>query len=91
MCEYAFMRTTLEIPDSLFKKAKLKAVHEGLALKDIINRALERDLAPAAEDATARRARTERLLAALAGRNTEPIAPLTREGIHARGRHLPSA
>lgn len=84
------MRTTLEIPDSLFKKAKLKAVHEGLPLKDIINRALARELAATADDGAARRSRTERLLTALAGRNIEPIAPLTREAIHARARNIPA-
>ena len=39
------MRTTLDLPDSLFKKAKLQAVHEGVALKEVVTRALERGLA----------------------------------------------
>ncbi len=85
------MRTTLDIPDLLFKRAKLKAVHEGLPLKDIINRALARELAATTDDDAARRARADRLLTALAGDNTEPIAPLTRKEIYARGRRIPAA
>ena len=38
------MRTTLEIPDAVFKKAKLKAVHEGVPLKVVVTRALEREV-----------------------------------------------
>lgn len=38
------MRTTLQIPDHVFKRAKLKAVHEGIPLKQFVNRALEREL-----------------------------------------------
>lgn len=79
------MRTTLEIPDSLFKKAKLKAVHEGLALKDIINRALERDLVSAADDTKTRRTRASRLFAALdQARNTQPVGRLNRDEIYDR-------
>ena len=79
------MRTTLEIPDKLFKRAKLKAVHEGLALKDIINRALERDLASSVEDTTARRTRADRLFAALdQARNTQPVGRLNRDEIYDR-------
>lgn len=79
------MRTTLEIPDSLFKKAKLKAVHEGLALKDIINRALERDLVSAADNTKTRRSRAGRLFAALdQARNTSPVGRLNRDEIYDR-------
>ncbi len=79
------MRTTLEIPDNLFKKAKLRAVHEGLALKDIVNRALERDLASTVDDVKTRRTRAERLFAALdQARNPQPVGRLNREEIHDR-------
>jgi len=79
------MRTTLEIPDRLFKKAKLKAVHEGLTLKDIVNRALERDLASTADDNKTRRARADRLFAALdQARNTQPVGRLNRDEIYDR-------
>lgn len=79
------MRTTLEIPDQLFKRAKLKAVHEGVALKDIINRALESELASSAEDTTGRRTRADRLFAALdQARNTQPVGRLNRDELHDR-------
>ena len=79
------MRTTLDIPDQLFKKAKLKAVHEGMALKDIVTRALERDLASPVSDTDTRRARADRLFAALdQARNTQPVGRLNRDEIHDR-------
>lgn len=79
------MRTTIEIPNELFKRAKLRAVHEGLPLKEIINRALERDLASSPEDTAARRSRADRLFAALdQARNTQPVGRLNREELHDR-------
>jgi hypothetical protein len=79
------MRTTLEIPDSLFKRAKLKAVQEGVPLKDIVNRALERDLASSGEDTETRRARADRLFAALdQARNTQPVGRFNREEVYDR-------
>ena len=49
MCEYARMRTTVDIPDTLGKRMKIRAAQEGQPLKAFITRALERELAaPAA-------------------------------------------
>lgn len=79
------MRTTLEIPDALFKRAKLKAVHEGMALKDVINRALERDLMSASDETKTRRTRANQLFAALdQARNTQPVGRLNRDEIYDR-------
>ncbi len=39
------MRTTIDIPDHLLKKAKLQAVKEGISLKELFTRSLERELA----------------------------------------------
>jgi len=36
MCEYAVMRTTLDIPDNVIKKSKIMAVQEGVALKKTV-------------------------------------------------------
>ena len=44
LCEYAFVRTTIDIPDELFKKTKLKAVNEGVHLKVVVTRALAREI-----------------------------------------------
>ena len=80
------MRTTLDLPDSLFKKAKLQAVHEGVALKDVVTRALERGLASsAATEGEERKSRARRLFASLdKARNTEPVGPLNRAKLYDR-------
>lgn len=85
ICEYVFMRTTLDIPDVLFKKAKLQAVHEGVPLKDVITRALEREFAPASRAGALRQARARRLFTALdKARNTRPVGRLNRKEIYDR-------
>ncbi|MEQ8523464.1 hypothetical protein [Gracilimonas sp.] len=38
------MRTSVDIPDDLMKKAKIKAVEEGISLKDLIIRSLTKEL-----------------------------------------------
>lgn len=38
------MRTTIELPDEILKKAKIRAVEEGVSLKQLFTRALEREL-----------------------------------------------
>jgi len=39
------MRTTIEIPDDLFRKTKATAAMRGSTLKDLIVRAIEREVA----------------------------------------------
>jgi hypothetical protein len=78
------MRTTLEIPDGVFKRAKLKAVEEGVSLKTVIVRAIEREVGASA-DAGARRKRANRLFAALdKGRNNRTVGKLKREELYDR-------
>jgi hypothetical protein len=43
------MRTTIELPDSLFRSVKLKATAQGLTLKEFVVRGMERAL-EASED-----------------------------------------
>ena len=38
------MRTTIELPDEILKRAKIKAVQEGISLKQLFTRALEHEL-----------------------------------------------
>jgi len=79
------MRTTLDIPDEVFKSAKLKAVQEGMAFKDLVTRALKRDLAASTIDVNARRQRADRLFAALnQARNAQPVGRLNRDELHDR-------
>lgn len=49
ICFYAFMRTTIDIPDHLMKKAKIKAVREGITLKKLLINSLEKELADSFE------------------------------------------
>jgi hypothetical protein len=38
------MRTSVDIPDEIMKKAKIKAVEEGISLKDLIIRSIKKEL-----------------------------------------------
>jgi hypothetical protein len=38
------MRTTIDIPEHLMKRAKMKAVQEGISLKELFTRSLEKEL-----------------------------------------------
>ena len=38
------MRTTIEIPDEIFRKAKIRAVQEGVPLRELITRYVEHGL-----------------------------------------------
>jgi hypothetical protein len=46
------MKTTIDIPDALYRKAKIRAVEQGATLKDIVLGALTRDLQAPAQKAT---------------------------------------
>jgi hypothetical protein len=55
------MRTTIDIPDELFREAKLRAVHDGLRLKELLRRFVEQGLMTASSTSTpiTRRSRSE--------------------------------
>ena len=54
------MKTTLEMPDELFRRAKTTAAQRGQSLKQLVTVALERELAgPASGARTAKRRQTE--------------------------------
>ena len=38
------MRTTIDLPDKLMKEAKKKAIEEGITLKELFTRTLEKEL-----------------------------------------------
>lgn len=50
--KYAFMRTTIDLPDPLFKEAKSAAALRGVSLRDIVEEALHRLLQPHAQGGT---------------------------------------
>ena len=79
------MRTTLDIPDELFKQAKHKAISEGVPLKTVVERALQKELSSASPSLAARKERAEALFAALdKARNETPVGPLKRKSLYDR-------
>jgi hypothetical protein len=57
ICEYAFMRTTVDLPDALFKRVKSEAALRGMRLKEFIAQSLEKNLAGQRDDLKSRRVR----------------------------------
>ena len=44
--KYAFVRTTIDLPDPLFKEAKAAAALRGVSLREVVEEALRRQLQP---------------------------------------------
>lgn len=40
------MRTTIDLPDELFRDAKIEAVNRGITLRELISGALEKEIHP---------------------------------------------
>jgi hypothetical protein len=74
------MRTTIDLPDDLFRQAKAKAALDGLRLKDLITRFVEQGLRQEALPSTAPRRRSEMPVARVATGRTLP--DLTSAEIH---------
>lgn len=49
---YAFMRTTIELPDELFRTLKTRAVISGLTLRQVVQQLIEQGLRSPREGAT---------------------------------------
>ena len=79
------MKTTIDLPDDIFFKAKLMATERRTTLKDIMVQALQMfTRTPAVEEEKNRKASMKRLLKAMQASNTEPMVPLKREEIYDR-------
>jgi predicted transcriptional regulator len=79
------MKTTIELPDDLFLKAKVLAAERSTTLKDIMVQALQLfTRSPAELNEKKRKAVVKRLLKAMQASNTEPMVPLKREEIYDR-------
>jgi hypothetical protein len=80
------MKTTIDLPDELFREAKVLAARRNTTFRELVIEGLlgvkEQSEKLASED---RRAKGARLLAALQAQNTEPMVPLKREEIYDRG------
>ena len=59
------MKTTLEMPDDLFRRAKATAVKRGQTMKELVATALERELALPPKPAESVKARSARVAASL--------------------------
>jgi hypothetical protein len=64
------MRTTVDIPDFLYRELKSKAAQEGRSVKELILRSVEGGLRPSPKSATPKRKKKVRL----------PIIPSKRPG-----------
>jgi hypothetical protein len=53
--KYGFMKTTLDIPDDLFRKAKAAAALQGIKLRDFVADAIAKQLAGRKSDCPRRR------------------------------------
>lgn len=59
------MKTTLEMPDDLFRRAKATAVKRGQTMKELVTTALERELALPPKPVESVKARNARVAASL--------------------------
>jgi len=55
LCEYGFVRKTIELPDQVFRRLKATAALQGSTIKEIVQRAVERELGPVPPKRRARR------------------------------------
>lgn len=83
------MKTTIDLPDELLREAEVLAARRNTTFRELVIEGLQ-DVKKNAEKQPLkdRRAKGERLLAALQAQNVEPMVPLRREEIYDRG--LPS-
>jgi hypothetical protein len=79
------MKTTIELPDELFLKAKVSAAESGTTMKDIVVQALQLGFrTPPEAEEKKRKATVKRLLKAMQASNSEPMVLLKREDIYER-------
>lgn len=78
------MKTTIDLPDDIFLKAKVFAAEQRTTLKEVLVQALQRFMqTPPETEEKQRKATMKKLLKAMQASNTEPMVPLTREEIYA--------
>lgn len=79
------MKTTIDLPDDVFLKAKTVAAERRTTLRELVIQGIQlvTQTPPEAEEKQ-REAALERLLKGMKATNTEPMLPLRREDIHDR-------
>lgn len=76
------MKTTIELPDDILRRAKIAAAERDTSLKDLFTQALERFLTtPSKQD---NKETLRQLLEKMKASNSEPMKPLSREDLHER-------
>jgi hypothetical protein len=79
------VKTTIELPDELFQRAKVMAAERSTTLKDIMVQALKLWFrASTGDEEKNRQANVKRLLQAMRASNTEPMIHVRREEIYIR-------
>lgn len=73
------MRSTIDMPDPLMRAAKARAADRGESLKDLVNRAVARELGLPGVP----RAKAGRVTLPLVARDAEPAVLVTNEDIEA--------
>lgn len=80
------MRTTIDIPDPLFREVKATAARKGVLLKEFITTALIREVAGEAQGPTVaeHQQRVSEFLRGIQAANTAPVPALDRDELHER-------
>ena len=79
-----YLKTTIDLPDEIFLKAKVLAAERRTTLKNLLVQALQRFMqTPPDAEEKKRKATFKKLLKVMQASNTEPMVPLTREEIYA--------
>lgn len=79
------MKTTIELPDDLFHKAKILAAMRRVTLKEIMVQALSQfTQTPPENEEKQRKAALKRMLKRMKALNSEAMIPLKRGEIHDR-------
>lgn len=80
------MKTTIDLPDELFREAKILAARRNTTFRELVIDGLRIVKERSEEqDSEGRRAKGARLLAALQAQNIEPMVPLKCDEIYDRG------
>lgn len=79
------MKTTINLPDEMLRRAKVVAAERRTTLRELVIRGLAHAIDSPDERDRRRKERADRLLAALEGKNRTSMKLMTREEIHGRG------
>jgi hypothetical protein len=78
------MRTTIDLPDPLFREVKATAARKGVRLKEFITAALVREISTEANSASSRehQQRVSEFLRGIQASNSQPVQALKRDELN---------